>query len=267
MEMMEAYTLQDQVQLSYLLKQLRWDKTVENDIKVTLDNLQLCSGLTQPVLEFPSLPIPYMDKGFLSSAQQQLGEMDAGLWVEDAWTPSIQPVGDESLMARFISIPRITNAQLCRANTVRLFLRVFTIANLCDAMGTYIPSGMLNGVWQAGSDLLWPYQPTPPKSYFSTFRNCLCKTFCTKLPGDFYYNDSMELNVPLGHWLPVPCTTWFPVYCTKSELYWRKQDDTQLFVLVKSPVSGFYHYHHTTTVLLLDSHPIRFQQIGNDLWT
>ena len=126
---------------------------------------------------------------------------------------------------------------------------------------------MLNGVWQAGSDLLWPYQPTPPKSYFSTFHNCLRKTFCTKLPGDFYFDDSMELDVPLGPWLPVPRTTWFPVYRTKSELYWRKKDDSQLFVLVKSQVSGFYHYHHTTTVLPLESHPITFQQIGHDLWT
>jgi hypothetical protein len=266
MEMMDAYTLQDQVQLSYLLKQLRWDQTVANDILVTLDCLQLSSGLLRPVLEYPSLPILYVDEGFLSSVRRRLGEIDAGLWIEKAWAPSLQRVGDESLMSRFMSIPRITNTQLRRANIVRLFLRVFTIADLCDATGTYIPSGMLNGVWQAGSDLLWPHQP-PPKSYFSTFRNCLRKTFCTKLPGDFYYNDSMELDVPLGPWLPVPRTTWFPVYCTKSELYWRKKDDSQLFVLVKSKVSGFYHYHHTTTILPLDSHPITFQQIGHDLWT
>ena len=113
MEMMEAYTLQDQVQLSYLLKQFHWDKTVANDILVTLDNLQLCSGLIQPVPEFPSLPIPYVDEGFLSLVRWQLGEMDAGLWVENAWAPSLQRIRDESLMARFISIPQITTAQLC----------------------------------------------------------------------------------------------------------------------------------------------------------
>ena len=112
MEMLEAYTLQDQVQLSYLLKQIRWDKTVANDILVTLDNLQLCSGLIHPVLEFTSLPIPYVDEGFLSSIRRRLGEINAGLWIENAWTPSLQRVGDESLMSRFISIPRITTAQL-----------------------------------------------------------------------------------------------------------------------------------------------------------
>ena len=112
MEMLEAYTLQDQVQLSYLLKQIRWDKMVANDILVTLDNLQLCSGLIHPVLEFTSLPIPYVDEGFLSSIRRCLGEIDAGLWIENAWTPSLQRVGDESLMSRFISIPRITTAQL-----------------------------------------------------------------------------------------------------------------------------------------------------------
>jgi hypothetical protein len=112
LEMMETYTLQDQVQLSYLLKQLRWDRTVANDILVTLDNLQLCSGLLLPVLEFPSLPIPYVEDGFLSLVRRRLNEMEAGLWIENAWTPSLQHIGDESLMARFITIPRITTAQL-----------------------------------------------------------------------------------------------------------------------------------------------------------
>jgi hypothetical protein len=147
MEMMETYTLQDQVQLSYLLKQLHWDRTVANDIMVTLDNLQFYSGLILPVLEFPSLPIPYVDEGFLSSVRRRLNEMDAGLWVENAWAPSLQHVRDESLMVHFITIPHITTAQLQCTNIVRLFLRVFTIADLCDTMGTFIPSRMGMAGW------------------------------------------------------------------------------------------------------------------------
>ena len=40
MEHPEGYTLQDQTQLPYIIKQLRWDHTVANDILVTLDILQ-----------------------------------------------------------------------------------------------------------------------------------------------------------------------------------------------------------------------------------
>jgi hypothetical protein len=48
MEFPETYTMQDQAQIPYLLKQLRWDKTVANDILVTLDHIQLTSGFVLP---------------------------------------------------------------------------------------------------------------------------------------------------------------------------------------------------------------------------
>jgi hypothetical protein len=267
LELPEMYTLQDQVQLPYLLKQLRWDKSVANDLLVTLDNLQLISGLLDPILEFTSIPLHYIEDGFLQSVRQRLQEMDAGLWVEKAWTPSLQRVGDESLMARFITLPRVTRSQLRQANMVRLYLRIITIADLCDPTGTYVPSGMLNGDWRAGSDLQWPYQPLPPKSYFRTFRRLLQRTFCTNAPLHHHYNDSLNLDRPLGAWFPVPRAVWFPVYRTQHALYWRKKDDNVLYVLERSTTSGFYHFSHTTSDLPLASHPITYQQIGNDLWT
>ncbi len=51
MEFPKLYTLQDQVQLDYLLKQLRWEKTVANNFLIALDSMQLCSGFTAPILE------------------------------------------------------------------------------------------------------------------------------------------------------------------------------------------------------------------------
>ena len=41
----------------------------------------------------------------------------------------------------------ITKGMLEKANAVRLFLRVATIADLTDLSGTFIPSGMLVGNW------------------------------------------------------------------------------------------------------------------------
>ena len=48
----ETYTLQDQVQIPYILRQLRWEHVVANDILVTLDNLQLQTGFTYPILQY-----------------------------------------------------------------------------------------------------------------------------------------------------------------------------------------------------------------------
>ena len=170
--------------------------------------------------------------------------------------PKLQRVGDEAI-----------RAQLRQANAVRLYLRVVTISDLSDTTGQYIPSGSLNGDWQAGSSLMWPYQPRPPKSFFATFRKLIRQTFCTNTPIHHYHKDSMNLDHPLGKWLPVERNIWSTAYWTKDTIYWRPQDDWDLYVLTKSSVSGFYHYSHTTGDLPLESHPIKFQQIGESIWT
>ena len=242
LEFPEMRTLQDQLQLDYILKQLRWDKTVANDFLVTLDTVQLATGLTSPILEYTDPPVAYLDKSFIIDLRHRLRTIDATVWIEDAWTPKLQRLGDESLMERFCSIPGITTSQLKHANTVRLHLRVVTIADISDNTGTFIPHGMLNGDWQAGSDLKWPHQPCPPKTYFATFRRLLRKTFCTNTPIHHHYNDSMNLDCPLGDWLPVQRNVWSLAYKTKDELYWRTKDDWDLHVLKRSTISGFYHH-------------------------
>ena len=67
MDFPETYTMQDQAQIPYIIKQLRWDKTVANDILVTLDHLQLISGLVTPILQNTTTPIKYIDDSFLIS--------------------------------------------------------------------------------------------------------------------------------------------------------------------------------------------------------
>jgi hypothetical protein len=57
--------LQDQVQIDYILKQLRWDKMVANDFLVTLDSVQLCSGYCCPVLESVADTIDYLDVSYI----------------------------------------------------------------------------------------------------------------------------------------------------------------------------------------------------------
>ena len=47
----EAYTLQDQLQILDVIRQLRWDKMVANDILVTFDNIQLNAGFVTPIME------------------------------------------------------------------------------------------------------------------------------------------------------------------------------------------------------------------------
>lgn len=98
LEFPEINSIQDQTQIEYLIKQLRWDKSVANSFLVALDNVQLCSGLTTPLLEQTYMPVDYLDTSYMIDLQQRLGTIDASLWIEKVWTPQLQRVGDQALM-------------------------------------------------------------------------------------------------------------------------------------------------------------------------
>ena len=65
MDFPEVSTLQDQIQIEYILKQLRWDKVVANDFMVTLDAVQLCSGFARPILEVVDITIDYLEPSYI----------------------------------------------------------------------------------------------------------------------------------------------------------------------------------------------------------
>jgi hypothetical protein len=65
MEFPEAHTLQNQTQEPFMLKQLRWDKTLANDILVTLDHIQLLTGFTTPVMQNTASKIDYIGTSYL----------------------------------------------------------------------------------------------------------------------------------------------------------------------------------------------------------
>ena len=267
LEFPDTATLQDQVQLDYLIKQLRWDKLVANDFLVALDSVQLCSGFTSPILENTKGKILYLSPSYIIELRHRLSQMDAYMWIEKRWSPELQRVGDESLMEAFLEIPGITRATLRRANAVRIYLRVVTIADITDIGGSFIPADTLGGTWQAGSDIKWPYQPLPPKGFWTTFRRCVRAAFCSRSPMHQRACHSMNLDVTLGPWLPVRRNTWYTAYMAPGCLLRRNDDGPLLSVMKRTEISGFYRFSHTTEILPVDSHPIRCQQTGDELWT
>ena len=272
MEFPDLYAMQDQTQIPYLLQQLRWDKEVANDILTTLETIQIQSGFISPILESTTLPITYVEgHSFLLSLRQRMAEIDASMWIEDVWTPRLQRVGDCSLMEAFVQIDGITTSTLIRANRVRLYLRVVTIADLADIGGTFIPAGFLAGDWQAGSDILWPHQGKPTRNDFRQFRQCLLKTFCQFAQPNQPMTHSLPLdfNRCLGKWHAVPRNTWYQCYKSADAVYWRGPDGESLrrLVLSSSRTTGLYHFDRDVTTVPIDSHPITFNQVGESVWT
>ena len=146
-----------------------------------------------------------------------------------------------------------------------LFLRLITIADFADPTGTFIPDGMLNGDRQAGSDLMWPYQPNPPKVYWAAFRHCLHLIFCTSTPSHERPMNGMTLDSQLGTWHAVARNTWFPVYHLADKLYYREAN--KIRVLGMASTSGF----STLKGRRILSHSTVTQSLTNDfgqsIWT
>lgn len=231
-----------------------------------MDLVQLCSGYITPLFEDTTLPITYLELSYIIGLRSRLSTIDASLRIEKSWVPALQREGDESLMAKFVTLPFITQAALRQANAVRLYLHVLTIADLADVGGTFIPAHMLTGEWQAGSDIKWPFQPLPPPSFWRTFRSCLRRAFSTGTPATQPASYLMILDTPLGRWLPVKRNTWFPAYRNNHHLYWRS--DEEIHVYNRAPTSGFYHFSGTTAQLPLDCHPVHCRYFNDGtIWT
>ena len=63
MEILETYTLQDQLHIMYLMKHLRWGGKVVNDILVTLDNIQQAAGYIRPIFDNTRRQLDYTNQG------------------------------------------------------------------------------------------------------------------------------------------------------------------------------------------------------------
>lgn len=265
MEFPHIHTLQLSTQLEYIIKQLWWNRTIANNFLVTLDSLQLYTGVGSPLLQRTTPPIVYAGHSFILNLQDQLAYINTSLWIEDAWQHPLQREHDEFIMDCFILIPRLTRSQLQQANAVRLYLRVLTIADLADPTGQFIPDGNMSGNWQGGSDIHWPYQPKPPKRFWATFQRCIGLTFCSSTSPHQPAHYGMDLDTPLGKWFPVPRHSWFDVYRSPTHFYWKTEDTIK--ILRSTPVPGFHVIDGTVTSLPWDSRPVRFQNIGDVIWS
>ncbi|EED89738.1 predicted protein [Thalassiosira pseudonana CCMP1335] len=278
----DCYTKQSQLQVPYVLKQLRWDKTIGNDMITTLDNIQMASGLVQPLLEYPNPEVDYIDQGFIMSMRKRLSEINASLWVEDCWTPALQRENDTSIMETMVKV-KSTLKERRAINQCRIYLQVITIADLADSTGTFIPAGRLTGRWRAYSSLKWPRVAKPSKKAWAVFRRFLRCTFCQDHSPWAGVENSMELTEPLGKWFPVKRHVEFQCYRTSSRLYWRDtvertsddgdpeddrcEDTIAIQVFTEGKTKGYFEYSHDVDEVPLTAHPIAVHKLNDSIWT
>jgi len=268
LEMPDIYTRQTQHHIKYMIKQLRWNSTLANDILTALDNIQLASGFTSPILENTESPMDYIDNGWIIDLRERLNEIGGQLWIEDAWQPKLQQEGNFSLMERFLSVTT-TAKQRTQLRKVLHWLRVITIADLADPTGQFIPGHRLTGDWQAQSPLEWPRQPKPLKQDFAMFRRFLRNTVCLQETSWQPVDSDLNISDPLGKWYTDVTRNVIPTCCrTKDSLFYRDDETMTISKYNLRGNSGFFKYEGEVDSIPTDAHPIDCRFIdGDKLWT
>eukprot|EP00956_Cyclotella_meneghiniana_P004436 scaffold5449_cov52-Cyclotella_meneghiniana.AAC.4 len=91
-----------QCAMVYLVRVLRWDKKVADDIITRIDALQLMrSGFATTVLEEVSTPIVHAGKGWILNLRAMMKEYDVSAQIEHLWKPSLQREHNVALLEAF----------------------------------------------------------------------------------------------------------------------------------------------------------------------
>jgi hypothetical protein len=171
-------TIQDQKNISLVLRQLQQGKEMATDLKVLISQVQLESGLVTLILGNTKIPLPYLEPGIITHLRDRLRVANGSIAITDSWQPSLQRLKDRPIMEAVVQLKGITKRQLEHVNQCRKWLRVVTIAELASLCGKFISPERLNGEWRATSTLNWPRQPRPTKEMWDVFRRVIKRAFC-----------------------------------------------------------------------------------------
>jgi hypothetical protein len=238
----DIWSLQAQCAAQYLIRTIRWDGIVAQDFITTLNAYQMVSGFVSPVLENCKIPIEYAGKGWIPNLREMFKDIDAGIWIENAWAPEKQRQHDRAIMEELAQSSDLTRQTLELANEFRLWLRVIFISELADVDGKAIPAYRItnDSEWRADPEegIIWPNTVEPTNAHQVAFRKCLRAVFCTNTSPRGRVTD-YNLDLKLGKWHPVRRNIKFDAYRSKSTVYVRDEEGLRKGI-PREHQNGFY---------------------------
>ena len=258
MDIPSIATIQDQKGISHFVRHLQWGREISKDTRIVLSQVQLESGLVEPIMEQPSLELTYLEHGHIAHLRERLRVLGGGVWIDDTWTPQLQRARDQAIMDVFarVKCKGATKRKLFLANKVRMWLRVITVAELADEGGRVIPADRFAGEWRADSTLTWPNSTTPTEKMFDAFRWYLRKSICSR-PKRVLRRSPLPLDRHLGNWRATERHVRFDGYRTAQWLYRRQESQLTgaTRIMRYKPFDGLYNTYYEDTPV--DSIPVR----------
>ena len=145
----------------HILQYLRKQSHSGTLILIYLKWAQLISGYHTPILENPTRTTPQLEhEQWITSLCEYLKMIDFNIWIKDIKGPQIRRQGDYILMDH---VQAFSPLNIQRINCCRLYLRVETLADACNASGTHLklPILLCHPSGRQTTPVLWPRQERP----------------------------------------------------------------------------------------------------------
>jgi hypothetical protein len=198
-------------------------------ILITLKWAQRIAGTSAGILQQPATKLPQLDdERWIQTLRDFLHRSDLHLKIPAIICPKPKRLNDSILMDH-IFLQQIPKHQILVINRCRIFLKVESLADICNASGTEIQHNARQCDYSARTNDIskWPDQPRPGPNHRMIWIRFL-KKFC--------HNKSKRLLQPLGEWTGphtnIPWDTWIDadrknIYTTNNQETFWYSDTTQ----------------------------------------
>jgi hypothetical protein len=208
-----------------LIRQLRTPGYGQDIATVFLRWNQHASGLSLPLLQYPSVRAPHLDGYYYSNMRRFLSKTNGSLEIACTPKPTVERFGDAYIMDVVCSPLTASTLQITYLNTYtdmdirklfwcKSYLQVKRISDLCTADGTFVLPNVHKGersIRQSSSRLEEINQHRPNEASWGIWRNFL-STLCQRPPDNMYatcksgidnvkkVGKRLRLRMPLGDW-------------------------------------------------------------------
>jgi hypothetical protein len=132
-------------QIDYFLKFWRTDGEAGSLLRIALSWNQLMAGVSWPILQNVTAPLPHLETKWMPSLQDFLSSIDSEIELDNSFLYPIQREHDFRIMDRVLDSGKFKPREVRLLNYCRLFLGVTTISDVATADGKDIDRTMFLG--------------------------------------------------------------------------------------------------------------------------
>jgi hypothetical protein len=128
-----------------LIRHLRTLGQPHELLQIVLDWIQYIAGIGFHILEDTKSLLLHLEGIWLPTARDYLGQISGSTKIAGLHIQPLERHGDKYLMEMAMATPGFSPGHIKMINYCRLFLQVLTLSNICNAEGTQLVAGILQG--------------------------------------------------------------------------------------------------------------------------